>query len=285
MEVSHRRSASVKKAVNRRSLTALNKPFLPSTTERKIKMFMQNQDSSQILDISYSIPKAKLITPNYEQNEASTRLIYLRKGLDKSKQTFSNRDQLLSVMNRELDNLSDFRTKRLDLLEFSEKKSEKIHEQIEQTKKFQNEECRNRMTYLHLIDRMRLTNVHFEKKALSMKAILHSQSSVLNLETNRNQKSRENKLQSKHALSSFQKNLHYESQGRFTIFANLEKDFKQKELNDIKKEENKRRQEEFLEKAAIDDQVSNSSQLREKLLMHKMWFNLMTFQFQKQHET
>ncbi|CAG9321570.1 unnamed protein product [Blepharisma stoltei] len=286
MEISpaHKRSSSVKRTTQRRANTALNKTSISSTTERKIKLFMNNHESGQLLDVSYSIPKVRCFLPSQEKVEASARLILLRKRLDKSKQSFLKEDKVLSVMRRELNNLAELKIKKQSSVEETLKNSEKLESRIEWTKKQQDEEEKNRQIYLHIIDRMKSALFHLEKKSLNFKATLQSQNSVLKLEFDKSLKSKEAKLQSRFALTKFQSNLNYESQERLNAINNAEKDLKNRELSIIKKEENKKRQEEYLEKAIIDDQCAHSVGLREKYLIHKMWFNLMTFQFQKEHE-
>ncbi|CAG9332520.1 unnamed protein product [Blepharisma stoltei] len=277
-----RRSISSRKISHHEPLS-VNRSFAFTPSERKLHGFIK-QKSADLLDVASSIPNRRLFNPGQELSDVSLQLVKLRKSLDEKRQIILVKDKSISIMKKDMNLISDIKSRKLPEIETVSTRLKMLENKLAEAKiKCEHEET-NFSANLHLLERMRTTMFYLEKKEVEYREAISAQSNYLQYEVNKCEKSKESKLQSKSAFEKLQTSLMYGKKENDETKYDIQKASGNLEKTKMRREAVKRRQKEFLDNEMIKDQISQLQHKHESLMSFRFFYNLITFQYEKQME-
>lgn len=154
---------------------------------------------------------------------------------------------------------------------FTRSRIEQLEEALIQTQKKIDEESWTQSSYKHMIERMeqdfiatRITSSEFE---ISTKSKIN----IMSAETQKMQKTKEAKLQSKAIFDSLMINIEKEQKIREDRISELQKSIKNKEESVNRRIERQRRNAEIAEAASNENKDGTELMLRNQLFISKLW--------------
>lgn len=118
---------------------------------------------------------------------------------------------------------------------------EQLQDALDTTKLKIDEENMAKMTYSHILDRMKKDHISTKIQSSEMETSLRSKSQILDLEQNKQRKTKEERLQSKAIFDQLMKNIEKEQRDRQERILELQKCIKNKEESVQRRIERQRR--------------------------------------------
>jgi hypothetical protein len=151
---------------------------------------------------------------------------------------------------------------------------EKLEMLVDEDKEVQhklNEEEYTNFSLNHMMTRMKKDFIASKIKTSGNENALKNRKSVIDFEGSKSRKTKEDRLQSRTTFINLMKNIESEQRNRQEIIQELQTCITLKEASIQKRLERQRRNLEIAEAAANENKDSNEIQLREKLLVQKLW--------------
>ena len=265
----------------RSSYDKLYESNIAAATDRKIRNIISTRRSGNFLDTTYAYnPPEKLqISDSFE---VSSQLSVLKTLMDRERFSFTRGDVRLARLRSEGSKIGQVVTLRKNLLEKLKQDVSNIEDNITYVISLQASEVDNQTINLHVLDRMRTTLVYLRRKYRKLEYKLHDRSFELTVVSTKSTKTKEAKTATSHAFLAFRESITVETSGKQKEIEKLEKDLKKRKELSEKKLANKHRHEEMMEKAMIEDQSAELEDLREKYLLHFMWYMASTIRFERE---
>jgi len=140
----------------------------------------------------------------------------------------------------------------------------------------------NKATYLHMLDRMKKDFIATKIKTSDLDTSLRSKSQILEIESGKQRKTKEEKLQSRSIFDGLMKNIEKEQKDRQERIFELQKCIKNKEESVQRRIERQRRNQEIAEAAANENKDSSERTMRENLLIQRLWNTFMRRKMEKE---
>ena len=151
---------------------------------------------------------------------------------------------------------------------------EKLEMLVDEDKEVQhklNEEEYTNFSLNHMMTRTKKDFIASKIKTSGNENALKNRKSVIDFEGSKSRKTKEDRLQSRTTFINLMKNIESEQRNRQEIIQELQTCITLKEASIQKRLERQRRNLEIAEAAANENKDSNEIQLREKLLVQKLW--------------
>lgn len=269
------------KFTNRRGLSEKSHVLITAATDRKIKFIIENRKSGSFIDPKYVYtPMNKLQVT--DSVEITSQLSLLRSCMDKERFSFTRGDARLRRLKSEDQKIHEVISHRKSLLDSLTLTLEQTEDQIQKILTQQSFEEENQEIYFQMLDRMRTTLVFQKRKFHKLNQSLHKNDLFLSQSLSKSIKSKELKNNIFQAFSIFKQETSFEL------------DSKQQELERVDRELNKQKaliedrlmhkmmQDEMRERAIIEDHSSQMEGIREKYLLHFMWFRVSSARFENE---
>ncbi|OMJ94646.1 hypothetical protein SteCoe_2138 [Stentor coeruleus] len=217
-----------------------------------------------------------------ETSEIAAQLSLIRKRHDRAREINNKKRIYYEKLKAEIEtanassNLADQDLKSLQY------KIEMLKNSLEQNRYRHECEMGNKRTYLHMLDRMKKDKIAMEIKANSLQISLKNSRSILNTETDKFRKIRENQYQSKQILQEIKQAIAVDQKRKNDRIIQLEKNVKERQDLALRREERQKRQADISEAAANDDKDSQEAKIRESLLANRLWFLFLRKKLEKE---
>ena len=212
------------------------------------------------------------INDSEETSEIAAQLALIRKRHDKTKESNIKKAQYYEKLKLEIDKANIAASLATQDAKTLTQKIESLKSSLDQSRKSHEIELFNKKSYLYMLDRMKKNKIAIEMKANSLQESLKTTRNILNTETDKFRKIRENQFQSKQLLSEIKQTLLFDHKRKNERLTQLEKNVKERQELALRREERQKRQAEISEAAANDDKDSTESKIREKLLLNRTWY-------------
>ncbi|CAG9316385.1 unnamed protein product [Blepharisma stoltei] len=239
---------------------------------RRLSQMVSTQDASRFFSGSVTpFDETEKVSKFEELREISSQLGILRNRHDYTRARNSFHEKNLESLQNELDIVNKMGTRTGVKLENMREEAEKMEKLLNDIKKQQDDALIARKACEHMIERMKMTKIHLEKRNLSLAKSLREKQQTLKEELDKQRRTREGRIQTRGALKSLEGYINRETREKVDRLQAIEKDVKQKKEVSIKREERISRQMEIAEAAANEDRNLKAIRMREGLLIHKMW--------------
>lgn len=252
------------------------------SNKRSVSPFSRNK--YKLSELDQSDLNVNSLEKEDETHEVASQLSLIRKRHDKTKESNQKKRLYCEKLKLELEkanvssNLSELDAKTL------EQKISHLQTTLENNRHRHEEENLCKKSYLYMLDRMKKEKISMELKAHSLQVSLKSSKHVLDAETDKFRKVRESQYQSKITLQEIKQTLAYDQRKQNEKLQQLERNVKKREELAYRREERQKRQADLSEAAANDDKDSEELQLKEALLVNRMWFAFLVKKFQMERE-
>jgi len=137
-------------------------------------------------------------------------------------------------------------------------------------------------SYKYMLERMERDYISSRLKANELEVSIKSKAQILDLESHKNRKTKEERLQSKAIFDSLMLNIEKEQKDRQERIIELQKCIKNKEESVQRRIERQRRNAEIAEAAANENKDSSELILRQQLYINKLWNTFMRKKMEKE---
>lgn len=258
-----------------------NSSFIAQATDRKIRNIIHSRKSGSFLDTAYVYTPQEKIQLS-DSFEVSSQLGALKTLMDRERFSYTRGDARLARLKSEGLKIDEVVELRKNVFQVLAEKVALIESQIEYVLYDQANEVDNQTIYLHVLDRMRTTLVFLKRKYRKLEKSLYSQSFELEIEGKKSIKAKETKVNAAIALSSIRESVNFEKQSKVKELEKVEKDVKKRKDLSEKRIFHKMKQKEMMEKGMIEDQSRELEEMREKFLLHFMWYMASSMRFEKE---
>lgn len=255
--------------------------FIAAATDRKIRNIISTRKSGGFLDTTYSyVPKEKLQFS--DSAEVTHQLSTLKSLMDQERFSYTRGDIRLARLRSEGSKIHHVVELRKNVLDKLRLQVSMMNENIVYVIELQATEEDNQTINLHVLDRMRTTLVYLKRRYKKFEYMLHDRSFELSIVSTKSVKTKEQKNAVGLAFHTFKDSVIAETESKQKELEKLEKDLKKRKEMSEKKLQNKLKQAELMEKAMIEDQSAELEELREKYLLHFMWYMASSLRFEKE---
>ena len=157
-----------------------------------------------------------------------------------------------------------------------------MQEALDHTNSKIDEERMQRATYNHMLSRMKKDFIATKIKSTDLENSLKSKNAILESETTKVSKTKEEKLQAKNIFENLLKNIEKEYKDRQDRIFELQKCIKNKEESVQRRIERQRKNIEIAEAAASENKDSSELKMRENLYIQKLWNTFMRKKMEKE---
>jgi len=157
-----------------------------------------------------------------------------------------------------------------------------LRDALDQTQARIDEEQMTQSSYRHMLERMERDYIASRLKANELEISIKSKGQILDLESHKHRKTKEDRLQSKAIFDSLMLNIEKEQKDRQERIIELQKCIKNKEESVQRRIERQRRNAEIAEAAANENKDSSELILRQQLYINKLWNTFMRKKMEKE---
>lgn len=241
--------------------------------DKNLRRLVNTQDASKFINNSFTpgfaTPK---ISRNEDLREVSLQLVTLKKKHDFNKSLNYRNQRILDKDLKFIENIRSVESKTVATAEELGKKLEEKQKLYEEIKQKQEEALAARKVYKHMLNRMKITKINFDKQNLDFTSKLKINEIMVNEEQFRSRKAKESKNHARTALSSLSDYISLETKEKHTKLSIIKKDADQQLKNTQNRELRMKRQVEIAEAAADDDRNMRAMQIREGVMVHRLWY-------------
>ncbi|OMJ79899.1 hypothetical protein SteCoe_19986 [Stentor coeruleus] len=266
---------------SRKSWDKTNTSYLAQAADKKIRNIIHTRKSGSFLDTVYVYTPQEKIQLS-DSFEVASQLSALKTLMDRERSTYTKGDVRLTKLKSEGLKIDEVVELRKNIFQILAEKIASIENQMQQVLNNQSEEENNQTIYLHVLDRMRTTLVFLKRKYRGLEKSLYKETFELNQETKKSTKAKETKVITSIAFSHIRESVILEKKSKQIELEKVQKDVKKcKELSE-KRLIHKQKQKEMMEKVMIEDQSHELEEMREKYLLHFLWYMLSSMKFEKE---
>lgn len=258
-----------------------DKSYINSSHLREINKAIQQRNPSVLLNEKISRMSVSPTVSSTDKTGGSFQLQILKKTINRQRLLGGSGDHNLSHLKSELKQLDVESTKREFWNKQNEKRIKQLNEKIEKTIEKQLEEGLNKEVYLHLLKRMKKTQIFLDLKANSFNQDLKESESALKSAIKKQIVTKESKTQFLNFLHQFRDTVEEETGLGHLRINDLEIDIEKSKIISDRRDEWKRHRESMFEEAANEDQNKKNIGLKESLELHRMWLFSLTKIFEK----
>lgn len=257
----------------KREAISSNNTSFNLANHRIIRQMVSTQDASRFLNSTVTQGSETQRVSKFEElKEISSQLGFLRKRHDINKADNKVYDNSLGKLQKELSYCHKTEARTGLKLDSMKEECQEMDDKLKEIKKKQEDAAMTAKAYEHIIERMKMTKINLEKRSLSLNKSLKNKQQTLREELDKQRRNREAKIQTKEAMKNLESYVVREKTEKQERLEIIEKDVKQKQETSRKREERFLRQLEIAEAAANEDRNMRALQMREGLLVHRLWF-------------
>lgn len=266
---------------SRKSWDKTNTSYLAQATDRKIRNIIHTRKSGSFLDTAYVYTPQEKIQLS-DSFEVASQLSALKTLMDRERSTYTRGDVRLTKLKSEGLKIDEVVELRKSIFQILAEKIADIENQMQQVLINQADEENNQTIYLHVLDRMRTTLVFLKRKYRGLEKSLYKETFDLGQETKKSTKAKEIKVNTSIAFSHIRESVILEKKSKQIELEKVQKDVKKRKELSEKRLVHKLKQKEMMEKVMIEDQSHELEEMREKFLLHFMWYMLSSMKFDKE---
>lgn len=250
--------------------------------DKNLRRLISTRDASKFINNSFTpgfaTPK---ISRNEDAREVSLQLVSLKKKHDFNKSLNNRNQKILDKDSKFIETIRCIENKTLATAEELGKKLRGKQQEYEEIKRQQEEALSARKVYKHMLNRMKITKIKFDKQSLQFSYKLRTNEVMLNEEQYRSRKAKEMKNHTRTALSALTDYISIETKDKHAKLNIIKKDADQQIKNTQNREMRMKRQVEIAEAAADDDRNMRATQIREGVMIHRLWYFLLELKLQE----
>ena len=159
---------------------------------------------------------------------------------------------------------------------------DQLEECLDTTKLKIDEETLSKLSYTYMLERMKKDHIATKIQTSEFETSLKSKGSILELENQKSQRSKEERLQSKSTFDSLMKNIELEQKERKKRIEELQECIKNKEESVQRRIERQKRNQDIAEAAANENKDSSELKMRESLYIQRLWNAFMRKKMEKE---
>ena len=244
--------------------------------EKKIRRLISTHDASRFISTSmtpgFHTPK---ISRNEDFREISTQLVSLKKKHDLNKDKNFLYQKLLDKDRKEIQFFQASENKNSDMTKVLYERVEELENSLKEVKIKQEENLVATKVYKHMLRRMKITKIKFDEQNLALNEYLKLSEQALTEVEYRSRKLKENNTQYKTGVEVLKKFIFHETKEKQEKLSTIKNDAEQQKKNTKNREFRAKRQIEIAEAAADDERNMTAMQIREGLMVHKIFFVLL----------
>jgi chromosome segregation ATPase len=200
-----------------------------------------------------------------EIREVSTQLSQIKKKHDETKRVCVNKQAELDAIEQEIKNLGVQETQAEGPVFQIQSRLETLNDQYDTTCQKIDEEQLTQATYKYMLERLEKDMIATKIKSTELDASVKSKKAILDLESQKNRKTKEERLQAKAIFDNLMKNIELEQKDRQERIFELQKCIQNKEASVSRRIERQRKNAEIAEHAANENKDSSELKMREDL--------------------
>lgn len=217
-----------------------------------------------------------------EIREVSTQLSQIKKKHDDTKRICINKQAELDAIKEEIRNLGVQEQQAEGPTFAIQLRLEQLEEQHNSTLGKIDEECLTQATYRYMLERLEKDFIATKIRSTEMDTSVKSKKNILDLESSKQRKTKEERLQAKAIFDNLMKNIELEQKDRQERIFELQKCIQNKEASVSRRIERQRRNAEIAEAAANENKDSSELKMRENLYTQKLWNTYMRKRMEKE---
>ena len=159
---------------------------------------------------------------------------------------------------------------------------EQLEECLETTKLKIDEETLQKYSYQYMLERMKKDFIATKILSADFEMSLKSKNQILEIENQKSQRTKEERLQSKSTFDSLMKNIELEQKERKKRIEELQECIKNKEESVQRRIERQKRNQDIAEAAANENKDSSELKMRESLYIQRLWNAFMRKKMEKE---
>lgn len=217
-----------------------------------------------------------------EIREVSTQLSQIKKKHDDTKRVCVKKQAELDVITEEIKNLGVQETQAEGPVFQIQSRLESLNDQFSSTCMKIDEEQLTQATYKYMLERLEKDMIATKIKSTEMDTSVKSKKSILDLESSKQRKTKEERLQAKAIFDNLMKNIELEQKDRQERIFELQKCIQNKEASVSRRIERQRKNAEIAEHAANENKDGSELKMRENLYTQKLWNTYMRKRMEKE---
>lgn len=277
----------IRPALSRRTMSVSeeNKCFpVFQSKKREIVRAINNRSPDSLISLNFTRKSVSPTNRPIGQIDSSIQLLMLKHSVDKQKLSVNKGDKNLSVLKENLKQLEIEDIKRTFWNKQLSNKIQFLRESIEKSLLSQSFELNNQKNYLHILDRMKNTKLHLKMQSTNLSTTLDNTEILLSSEKKKKLLTQEAVFQAFQIYKEFHCNVTSETDEGSTQVYELQKTLEKNQAISARKEEWKRFQISMYEAAAIDDKALKCMDLKENILLLRLWFDVLIKLFERKKE-
>lgn len=217
-----------------------------------------------------------------EIREVSTELSQIKKQHDDVKKLVLAKQEDLEKVKKEIDSLVIQEQTAEGPVFQVQSRLQQLRECLQQTNLKIDEESLQKMSYHYMLERMKKDHIATKILTSEYETSLKSKTGILELEGQKSQRTKEERLQSKSTFDSLMKNIELEQKERKKRIEELQDCIKNKEESVQRRIERQKRNQDIAEAAANENKDSSELKMRESLYIQRLWNAFMRKKMEKE---
>ena len=217
-----------------------------------------------------------------EIREVSTQLSSIKKKHDETKRICIKKQEELDAIREEIKNLTMQEAVAEGPAFAVASRLETLEAQHKSTCAAIDEENLTQATYKYMLDRLEKDYIACKIKSSELDSSIKSKKSILDIESQKQRKTKEERLQAKAIFDNLMKNIELEQKDRQERIFELQKCIQNKEASVSRRIERQRKNAEIAEAAANENKDSSELKMRENLYTQKLWNTYMRKRMEKE---
>lgn len=253
--------------------------------QRKFRRMITDQDTSVFLDTSLRAPftmKNRTSRQENERHEITSHLSVLKKKFNTTVIAWERQEKKLHELQQEATQINFMENVKLAKHKTVEDRVADVMNKIEETKKAQEEALFNQSVYNHMLERMKQTMIHLDIQKNNLKQSMKIKNFVLQNESIKAIRSKENAMKTKLALKTLNEVVGVETKDKKSEIGAMERDVQHRIMAAQRREERQKRQAEIAEVAANEDRDKRLTEMKEKMLLHRLWYQYIDDKLEKE---
>jgi len=217
-----------------------------------------------------------------EIREVSTQLSSIKKKHDETKRICIRKQEELDAIREEIKNLGVQEQQAEGPTFAVANRLDQLNIQFNETSDKIEEENLTQATYRYMLERLEKDFIATKIKSTELDTSIKSKKGILDLESGKQRKTKEERLQAKAIFDNLMKNIELEQKDRQERIFELQKCIQNKEASVSRRIERQRKNAEIAEAAANENKDSSELKMRENLYTQKLWNTYMRKRMEKE---
>ena len=243
--------------------------------DREVRELVTTGNTSRFLGISHRLDSSSCFNnQEVEKQEVSTQLKVLKQTYNRQNSKYMQKEQQAFTLSQEKAQISLVNSRRVKSFQKLLGTLKDLESKYQRTKARQLEEISKQNTYLSIIHRTNETLVKFRSEARVLKNDLRVKTWDKERLHTRQRLTSEKLVQSKVAIKNLQKEIGKEKGDLEYDISKIGKDLKRRKMIDSRRTERMVQSARIHEKAIVEHESKASEMLKERVLLHKLWFRI-----------